>query len=298
MSTINWCTCVRDSNGNCIPNQYYQTFINPQSSPPGQIVNPGAVPTGVYGEWIKLKAGDPQNAPVPSQYYPIELCFSSGSSAICPSCAGNNLQTGCNGGAVYQQNIECCNTGLITCGSQQGIDVNLKPGNMQGPTKSGVACLINESDHGSNAGTGQDTLCTTTVLPPLTNATCAGLKMYAGANNPSAAVGSEIDTSYSVVSVPIYKGYPLCPGGSCPSNISINVIGFLVVFINQVELNNGGTSNMGDVDATIVDIVSCGAGNGGGGGGSGTGGGGGSGSGGSVSGGGGSAIPIRLIQNP
>ena len=222
----------------------------------GSIANPGRFPNGIVGQPVTLKPGRPSDAAAPSQFYAISL--SGSSTPMCPSCAGG----GGGGASGYRQNIECCNTDLLQCGGNSTIDVTLDTGNMKGPTRQGVQCLI----HQNNGGSGQDILDTSSDP----------FRFQAGSNNPlvPAAIssGSYVSSSDSVVTAPIYDGHTLCPGKSCSP--TIQVIGFLQVFINQVNSD-------GSVEATILNVVGCQGGTGGPG---------------PINGGGVSPIPVRLVQ--
>ncbi len=227
----------------------------------GAIIHPGLYPTGVIGEPILLKSGNPQvNVPAPSQYYPVTM--PQPPDALCPSCGSPS--SGSNGAALYRSNIACCNGKQFVCGAQGTVDLSLKSGDMQGPTRQGVSCLIHQ-----NPGNGQDTLTQLTPTSPY--------QYIAGANNPFFPKGTVISSSDSVVTIPLYDGHDICPGGSCPTN-TITIIGFLQVFITNVS---GG----GDVNAKVLNVSGCGSG---------------SGSGGEPpvnAGVGGSPIPVRLIHN-
>jgi putative Flp pilus-assembly TadE/G-like protein len=239
----------------------FATFINSN----GTISNPGLSSAGgVIGELILLKSGNPQfNVPAPSQYYPITM--PEPPNTLCPSCGSPS--SGTNGAALYRSNIECCNGNQLVCGAQGTIDLSLKPGDMQGPTVQGVSCLIHQSP-----GNGEDTL----------NMSPSPYQYIAGANNPFFPKGTVISSSDSVITVPLYDGHNICPGGSCSTN-TVTIIGFLQVFVRDVVTS--GTSR-GNVEAYVLNISGCGSGSGGQppvSGGSG--------------GGGGSPIPVRLIHN-
>lgn len=98
----------------------------------------------------------------------------------------------------------------------------------------------------------------------------------AGSNNPYGLSGP-ISTSDSIVTLPLYDGTPLCPGGSC-SQTNIFVVGYLQLFINN--------ETSGNVSATVMNVIPCPAA------------GGSPGSGGTpvVASGGSSPVPIRLIH--
>jgi hypothetical protein len=226
-------------------------FINPTD---GTIVNPGPVSSGgVVGETLVLKSGSPSAAPAPSQYYPVEL---PSSNFECPSCSTGSL--GGTGASLYRSNIECCNDNQVLCGT---LSVDFQTGDMQGPTQQGVSCLINEQ----NDGSGQDVL--VSAFP---------LSITGGSNNLNPALRgvTGLTQSSSIVTVPIYDGQNLCPGGSCGSTVQI--YGFLQMFIQGVD-------NQGNVTATVLNVGGCGS--------SGT-------TGGSpaTAGANGSFVPIRLIR--
>jgi Putative Flp pilus-assembly TadE/G-like len=185
------------------------------------------------GELMTLKSSDPSQASAPSQFYPVYLPPGSVASS-CPSCANGGGGSGPNSGSLYRQNIECCNTSAITCGPQTIQPIT---GNMVGPTGQGVDCLIHQ-----NGSSGQDIM---TV-----NSSGGGdlWTITAGSANPYGLSGN-ISTSDSIVTVPLYDGTTLCPGKSCPSQVTTVVVGFLQVFLV-------GETN-GNVQARIMNIVGC-----------------------------------------
>lgn len=226
--------CVDNSTGTSI--QYSQYL---DSSPSTQysttLLNPGPYSSGgVQGESITVKSSNPAQASGPSQFYPVYLP-PGGVASACPSCAtGGSSGTGASSGAFYKQNIECCNTTQINCGSQTIQPIT---GNMVGPTGQGVDCLIHE-----NGGSGQDIM---TV-----NSGSGGdlWTITAGSANPYGLSGP-IATSDSIVTLPLYDGATLCPGGSCPSQVNIFVVGYLQLFLNN-ETN-------GNVNATVMNVIPC-----------------------------------------
>ncbi len=226
---------------NSVTGEDFAYFVTPS----GAIANPGPVTAGVLGEAITLKPGQPSSAPAPSQFYPIQIPPGN-VPALCPACTGPGGGSG--GASLYTQNIECCNTYRAACYSN--VPVNTQTGNVQGPTESGVECLINET---KGVGTGQDTLCGTSVLPPYTNATCGpAFQVYGGPNNPITFLrGQPVPSSSSpgVVSVPIYDGAPLSSGGG-----SVTIIGFIQFFLDSVD---GPGQNQGNVHASITNVAAC-----------------------------------------
>jgi hypothetical protein len=227
------------------------------------LLHPGPYSSGgVQGEPIQVKSSDPSQASGPSKFYPVYLPPGSVASA-CPSCANGGAGSGANNAALYRQNIECCNTTQITCGSQTIQPIT---GNMVGPTGQGVDCLIHEK-----GGSGQDTM--------QVNSGSGGdlWTITAGSANPYGLSGP-ISSSDSVVTLPLYDGTTLCPGNSCPSQVNITVVGYLQLFLNR-ETN-------GNVSATVMNVIPCPAA------------GGSPGSGGTtpIASGGSSPVPIRLIH--
>ena len=252
------------SNPNCPGNDYY---INPTS---GAIQNPGLAPSGVQGQQIIIKPGDPTSGATASagKFWPVFL--PAGSVATdCPACASQNTGGGgAASGAMYRQNIECCNHNTITCGANTVQPIT---GNMVGPTEQGVDCLIHEGGTKPNP-IGMD------IFDPATWA------ITAGTNNPYGYTG-QITNSDSIITIPVYDGQVLCPGNSCPSTLTVNIIGFIQLFIQYED-----GSNQGNVYAYVMNVSSCAAG-------AGSGSGGGTGGGGTtVSTGGSSPVPVRLIQ--
>ena len=75
----------------------------------------------------------------------------------------------------------------------------------------------------------------------------------AGNNNPfvgsSIRAGDHIQTSDSVISVPLYDGTTV-PGYNGASN-SVTIIGYLQLFITNVR-------NSGAIDATVLNVSGCG----------------------------------------
>ena len=223
----------------------YGKFVDPtcQLNPsyPG-ICHPGPVSQGgVIGARLRIRPGVPgTDTPAPSQYY--------------------SLAIGGTGASIYNSNIRTCATAQFACGDT----LRLETGAMVGPTRQGFIDLIHQP--------GQDTIDTTNII-------------HAGRNNPMVLaglipVGAAITSSDSLVTVPLYDGRELCPGGSC--GFDVTIVGYLQVFVVDVV----GQAN---VDAVILNISGCGSiggtcGSGGGGG--------------TISGGGGALIPVRLVRNP
>lgn len=241
---------------------YADWYVVPPGQPnAGAIVHPQQWTTGAIGELRTIKPGSPTQAMVPSQFLPVFLTNSNtgaGQGYSCPSCAANDqsqAQQG-NSAALYRENIECCSTTGIACGQNT---ISAITGNKVGPTGQAVDCLIHEQ----SGGVGQDCV----SFDPTAPVTCPGAvydgngpyTMYAGSNNPypGVSVGQVLQVSDSLVTLPLYDGYQLCSGGgnSCPSTQTIDVRGFLGIFITQVVANQQDT-----VYGYTVSITSCGTG--------------------------------------
>jgi Flp pilus assembly protein TadG len=255
--------CDQDHPGSSPICPGFDYYINPST---GAIQNPGPSPSGVQGEQIIIKPGDPSSSitAAPSKFWPVFLPAGSVASD-CPACATGSGGGGTGSGSLYRYNIECCNTNTITCGSKTVQPIT---GNMVGPTEQGVNCLIHQGGNKNNP-IGMD------IFDP------AAWTITAGTGNPYGYTGV-ITSSDSIVTIPVYDGTTLCPGGSCPSTTTVNIIGFLQLFIQYED-----GSNQGNVYAYVMNVSSCAAGASGGSGGSGST---------TVATGGSSPVPIRLIQ--
>ena len=264
-----------EENPNCPGISYY---VDPAND--GEVLNPGSVANGgVVGAEFILKPGLPNEAPVPGQFYPIQIPPGD-EPALCPECAQTPGGSEGPGGALYRHNIACCNTNVFVCGQQ--FDVDEQTGNMVGPTNQGVTCLIHQQQPqcgGNPANCGQD------YIPDPTN---APFYIVGGTNNPIALLRgvAPISSTDSLVTVPLYEGYPLSPGesGALPT---VTVVGFLQVFLKKVG------PPQSTVIAYVMNVAGCGGGSAGGGSG---------GSGGSPPGGGvittpaGLPFPVRLVR--
>jgi Putative Flp pilus-assembly TadE/G-like len=227
--------CV--DNSTTPPTQYSQYLdTTPTNHYSTTLLNPGPVSqNGVQGENITVKPSDPSGASGPSQFFPVYLPSSGGWASSCPSCAnGGGGGTGSSSASYYRQNIECCNNTVIKCGSQT---VQPATGNMNGPTANGVDCLIHET-----GGTGQD------IMTINSGGGLGNLwTITAGSANPYGLSGA-IASSDSIITVPLYDGHTLCPGGSC-SQTDIYVNGYLQLFIND--------ETSGNVHGTLMNVIPC-----------------------------------------
>jgi Flp pilus assembly protein TadG len=243
----------------------------------GAITNPGVAPAGVIGEGFELVStcgagpgctpGTPAAGPGPGgptlYYYPAQMPAATNA---CPAL--------CVGGTNFEQDIECCNPTQLSCGSTVTapvvntllLDNTVFPEGGGGPAASGVKCLIHQT-----GGSGMDSLNSTA---PLTYP----LQISVGHNHPLAgtvlSANDLVTTSDSLVTIPVYDA----TGPTTPtSSTSVNIIGFLQVFIDQ-SFPGGGGPKAGEFHVTVVNVSGCGN----------------SASGTPVS--SGSAVPVRLIH--
>jgi len=260
-------------------------FVNVQSGGLSSTLSRGAVqaPTGPIGEAYTLKPGSPGGAAAPGQYYAAYIPDTSQFATECPACASQSPGGGGSGSAaVYRTNIECCNNNPIVCGSNN-ITLASTAGNMVGPTRQGVDCLIHQSGSSFSGGSncGQDRM--GDISNPCSGpppAVMTDLSITAGPNNPYVSVGTYIPSqqSDSVVALPIWDGTPLQSG----QNPSVNIVGFLQLFIQSEG------SPQGTVYGTVLNVTSCGDGGSGSGSNNGTTG--------PIVASGGSSVPVRLIH--
>jgi len=221
--------------------------------PGGGIANPGTYTTGVVGEpWTLHTNG------APSQYYEIAI-------------GGQSKNQ-------FETNVQLCNTNVtITCGDT----LNTLNGDAVGPNSHSVGCLITygATCNAQNVTSTDSITVNAGSTPPWT--------ITAGAGNPFFPAGSTITQSASLITVAVYDGHALNPGGD-----TITVVGYLQLFIKDIQHHGGGALGpTDDIDVIILNVSSCGAG----GGTCGTGGSG-QGTGGTVAGGGTGFVPVRLVH--
>jgi hypothetical protein len=92
---------------------------------------PGTIYDDDFGRPIKLKEGSPQQAIVPSWYFPWDVPQVNGAPA--------------SGGARYRWNIANCNTNPVYLGEKYDVE----NGNMAGPTAQGTRDLIDKDPNAS-----------------------------------------------------------------------------------------------------------------------------------------------------
>ncbi|HET9177824.1 MAG TPA: pilus assembly protein TadG-related protein [Terriglobia bacterium] len=188
-------------------------FFDPTT---GAIAHPGTYPSGVIGmPWtLHSVAG-------PSQWYLV------GFGGAPPS-----------SGSALRNHIKECTPAPLSCGDT----LQTANGKILGPTNQGTNALINAN--GDRLNQGQDSI-DTTIGPPFA--------ITGGANNPNPALVGKTFFDYSqspsVVTVPVYTGNSLPPGGT-----TVSIIGYMQVFIKDANHN----TNSDDIDVVILNISSCG----------------------------------------
>jgi hypothetical protein len=157
-----------------------------------------------------------------------------------PSCAqGNPYEEavgGCDQSTAYQCGVQSSSTPTPNL-----VDLSVNP---DFDTANAVQCLIHEADP-NTPNDGQDVI-NDSVYP---------FQIQAGSANPllgsGLASGSNISASTSIVSLPIYDS-----GNSItqnPTTQPVTIVGFLQVFINQVD-------QYGNVSVTVLNVAGCGNG--------------------------------------
>jgi hypothetical protein len=232
----------------------------------GAITNPGislngSSSNGVIGETFWLGAdcthtgagcvfrsgGQPQ-ANLPGNGYlvnPPNLLYVPGqppaSVVALPSCA--------SGGDAFEQAVAGCDQSTVyKCGVSLGNTVNLSenPAKQFGDTTSGVMCLTHEGSSTSGQPDGQDTI----------NDSTYPFQFLAGGSNPITtggfASGTQISTSNSIVSLPIYDSANTINTTSGTSS-QVTIVGFLQVFINSVDQYD-------NISVTVLNVSGCGNG--------------------------------------
>jgi hypothetical protein len=167
-----------------------------------------------------------------------------GSSVAVPSCAtagGGGVPAyepavaGCDQTTVYQ-----CGVASSTAATPNAVDLSENPAGGTGDTANALACSL--TGQTSVPLSGQDTLDTTSY--PFT--------IRAGDSNPlKIPANTQITASNQIVSLPIYdqvQGF-VWAGSTSP----VTIVGFLQVFINNVDAN-------GNISVTVLNVAGCGNG--------------------------------------
>jgi Flp pilus assembly protein TadG len=202
------------------------------------------ISSGMVGQLLTLKpnclsGGCTTTPPAPTkgQYYPA--------APISAPAAGSLPSTCALGACSYEQSIAACSPQPIQCGvsSNAAVDLGTCSGNRNRETYTGTQCLV----HGPTPGSDQIVL----TGPPVTQPP----QFIAGDDNRlvlsgAIAAGSQVSSSDSLVTIPVYDDAPLVPSGT---KAPVNVIGFIQAFVTGVAHN-------GTITANIVNMSGCGTG--------------------------------------
>lgn len=215
----------------------------------GAITNPGIITStgvGVIGEQFFLvpdctqTPGGSCNPPalyppkvVQADYLPYLPGLTSGTPIAVPSCAAAGYQAaiaGCDETTKY----EC---GVQSASTPTQLNLSENPFGANGDAATAMQCLTNwNSGTGAN---GADSL-ETSVFP---------YAIRTGSGNPL-GVSGVVTTSNSIITIPIFDNSASLGAGTNPS---VNIVGFLQVFINSFDGN-------GNPYVTVLNIAGCGAG--------------------------------------
>ncbi len=166
--------------------------------------------------------------------------------------AANSAISGCSDAKFndYTKAVAGCDqTTVYACGSTGAnlVDLSEDPGPRRNDSANAAQCLINAS--GSALGNGQDSL--NPGGPPF--------QILAGANSALLATGlasgSQITSSPSIVSVPIYDSVAV-PALNTTGTTAVTIVGFLQVFINYAD-NTSGNITSGNINVTVMNVAGC-----------------------------------------
>jgi Flp pilus assembly protein TadG len=197
----------------------------------------------------------PPPSPGPSpimDFYPLDIP----QNPPTPSCAGA-AQAGCgNPHGIYYDGIACFNPTTFSCGQSVNgpsdsvwIDSRINTGSLKPRTDQATQCLIHASGTASApppdcSGGPYEQDCFTISGSPIL--------ISPGTNNPNPALASAqyISRSESVVTVALFDGHDLCPGGNCTQIANATIVGFLQL---GIQSNLGG----GNLQAVILNASGC-----------------------------------------
>lgn len=235
------------------------TFVNPAT---GAVTNGGILlggsGTGVIGETFNLYSdctgmgttcNFPDNPPkanlttrpaiLPPKLEYVPGYLSSVVPVAVPSCATGDAYQEAVAGCDQSTQYHCGVQAASLAANANEVDLSENPNGVNGDTSTAVQCLIHQSSMGASSG--QDSLSTATFPYQIT----------AGSANPTGANGY-LTNSSSIITIPIYDltGPALNTTGTSP----VTIVGFLQVFVNQVD-SPGGSLNV-----TVLNVTGCGNG--------------------------------------
>lgn len=214
------------------------------------------------------------SAPVAGRYYGGEISgtnFNVPTTSL-PACS-STLTTD------YQTAIAACVPNPIPCGRNADINVHTAGYPARDlDTVTAVECLIHYNGNIQDT----DSLVGETTPPALPPASITPpFEFLAGKQNPITSTrNQDVMVSDSLVTVPVYDQ----TAGGPPGSQTVNVIGFLQVFLNPQSglLPYAGPNSANEIPATIINQIGCGTDS------NGT----------PIYGNGPSAVPVRLITPP
>jgi hypothetical protein len=246
---------------NLDPGNVPNSFIDPVA---GTMTRTGVSPAGPVGETFNLKVDCGAsggkcilaNAPIATAGPPLTLNYVPGQvSNASVALAANSTIAACSSVTTndYAEAVAGCDQSTIYhCGTALANNVDLTedpapPGN---DSVNSAQCLINATLSG--LGNGQDYLASGGAPPPYTYP----FQILAGDNSAllsaTLASGSQITSSPSIVSLPIYDNTATALTPASTGTIAVSVIGFLQVFINSVD------SVTGNINVTVMNVSGCG----------------------------------------
>ncbi|HET9308288.1 MAG TPA: pilus assembly protein TadG-related protein [Candidatus Sulfotelmatobacter sp.] len=158
----------------------------------------------------------------------------------------------CTSGDPYEEAIEGCDQPTnYSCGVPNANVADLRQ-NPANPTSDGVECLIHQGDLTNwTQSSGQD------YFNSFAAPNSYPFQIFAGSSNPivsgaSLPAGSQVTTSPSIVSLPIYDNVATSNINPDVKN-NVTFVGFLQVFINAAD-------NNGNVNVTVLNVAGCGNG--------------------------------------
>ncbi|HEV2469494.1 MAG TPA: pilus assembly protein TadG-related protein [Candidatus Sulfotelmatobacter sp.] len=158
-----------------------------------------------------------------------------------PSCRVGDAST-----ALEQAIAGCDQPTNYSCGvvNANVVDMSTNP---RSQTTDAVQCLIQQGDTGDvTASSGQD------YFNPFGAPASYPYPILAGSSNPTGLSGTQISTSASIVSLPIYDNSKTING---VGQTNVTFVGFLQVFINAVDAN-------GNLNVTVLNVSGCSNGSG------------------------------------
>ncbi len=249
--------------------------IDPKQST-GTVTSPfinvatGNIEPNVIGEQFNLLADCPTGCPksgTPTFVNNGEVEYVA--AAVTPDTL-KNVCTSCAGSTDFERAIECADfVTQYSCGvGTATVDTVTNPSGLAGPSAAGAECLTHATG-GAGLGQGQDLLNNPIVFPTTQAQITAESGTYSG---------QLVSTSNSIVTIPIvdqtqWATYP-----------TVNIVGYLQAFINQVQQISSPTSTPGDINITVLNVSGCGGAS--------------NGNPAVVGGSGTSPVPVRLISAP